>query len=179
MTARQADVLHLVLQGKSSKAICRELDISLSTVKTHTSAALRALNVTTRTQAVIAAGKMGLDFPTSMFLYGRRRTDCEAEIGATAGVCRLTCQDMGMTARQADVLHLVLQGKSSKAICRVLDISLSTVKTHTSAVLRALNVTTRTQAVIAAGKMGLDFPTSMFLYGRRRTDCEAARARRE
>jgi DNA-binding NarL/FixJ family response regulator len=38
------------------------LSLSSSTVKIHTSAALRALNVTTRTQAVIAAGRMGLRF---------------------------------------------------------------------------------------------------------------------
>jgi DNA-binding NarL/FixJ family response regulator len=52
----------LILQGKSAKAICKELSLSSSTVKIHTSAALRALNVTTRTQAVIAAGRMGLNF---------------------------------------------------------------------------------------------------------------------
>ena len=62
LTPRQIDVLHLMLEGKSSKLICRELDLSLSTVKTHTSAALRALNVTTRTQAVIAAARLGLRF---------------------------------------------------------------------------------------------------------------------
>ncbi|MES3021476.1 MAG: response regulator transcription factor [Pseudomonadota bacterium] len=69
----------------------------------------------------------------------------------------VSCEQLGMTPRQIDVLHLVLQGKSSKAICRDLDLSISTVKTHTSAALRALNVTTRTQAVIAAGKLGLSF----------------------
>ena len=50
------------LQGKSAKVISRELNLSGSTVKTHTSAVLRALNVTTRTQAIIAAGKLGLHF---------------------------------------------------------------------------------------------------------------------
>ena len=45
-----------------SMAICRDLSLSSGTVKIHTSAALRALNVTTRTQAVIAAGRMGLHF---------------------------------------------------------------------------------------------------------------------
>jgi len=59
LTARQCDVLELILQGKSTKAICRDLNLSLSTIKIHTSAALRALNVTTRTQAVIAASRLG------------------------------------------------------------------------------------------------------------------------
>ena len=62
MTPRQADVLYRVLQGKSTKVICRELELAPNTVKAHTSAVLRALNVTTRTQAVIAAGKLGLKF---------------------------------------------------------------------------------------------------------------------
>jgi DNA-binding NarL/FixJ family response regulator len=65
--------------------------------------------------------------------------------------------DLGLTPRQSEVLFLILQGKSAKAICRDLSLSSSTVKIHTSAALRALNVTTRTQAVIAAGRMGLRF----------------------
>lgn len=65
--------------------------------------------------------------------------------------------DLGLTPRQADVLFLILQGKSAKAICKALSLSSSTVKIHTSAALRALNVTTRTQAVIAAARLGLRF----------------------
>jgi DNA-binding NarL/FixJ family response regulator len=55
-------VLYLILQGKPAKLIERELGLSASTVKVHTSAVLRALNVTTRTQAVVAAGRLGLRF---------------------------------------------------------------------------------------------------------------------
>jgi DNA-binding NarL/FixJ family response regulator len=66
-------------------------------------------------------------------------------------------QDLGLTPRQSDVLFLILQGKSAKAIAKDLSLSSSTVKIHTSAALRALNVTTRTQAVIAAGRLGLRF----------------------
>lgn len=65
--------------------------------------------------------------------------------------------ELGLSPRQAEVLFLILQGKPSKMICRELNLSASTVKAHTSAVLRSLNVTTRTQAVIAAGKLGLRF----------------------
>lgn len=65
--------------------------------------------------------------------------------------------DLGLTPRQADVLYLLLQGKPAKLIERELNISAGTAKTHTSAVLRALNVSTRTQAVIAAGRLGLHF----------------------
>ena len=65
--------------------------------------------------------------------------------------------DLNLTPRQAEVLHKILQGKPTKIICRELGLSESTVKTHTSIVLKVLNVTTRTQAVVAAGKLGLRF----------------------
>jgi DNA-binding NarL/FixJ family response regulator len=62
LTPRQAAVLYLILQGKSIKVIAQELHLSSSTVKAHTSAALRALDVTTRTQAIVAAARLGLVF---------------------------------------------------------------------------------------------------------------------
>jgi DNA-binding NarL/FixJ family response regulator len=63
--------------------------------------------------------------------------------------------ELGLTARQLDVLALMMQGKSNKAICRVLDLAEPTVKSHVSAILKALNATNRTEAVIAAGERGL------------------------
>lgn len=63
--------------------------------------------------------------------------------------------DLGLTDRQMDVLMLMMQGKSNKAICRVLDLAEPTVKNHVTAILKALGVTNRTEAVIAAGGLGL------------------------
>ncbi len=60
LTERQIDVLDLILKGMPNKLICRELDLAEGTVKVHVSAVLRALGVRNRTQAVIAASKMGL-----------------------------------------------------------------------------------------------------------------------
>jgi DNA-binding NarL/FixJ family response regulator len=81
----------------------------------------------------------------------------QSPVPQAATSTRTTPADLGLTSRQSDVLFLILQGKSAKAICRDLSLSSSTVKVHTSAALRALNVTTRTQAVIAAAKIGLHF----------------------
>jgi DNA-binding NarL/FixJ family response regulator len=53
------------------------------------------------------------------------------------------------------VLALMMQGKSNKAICRVLDLAAPTVKIHVSAVLKALKAANRTEAVIAAAALGL------------------------
>lgn len=63
----------------------------------------------------------------------------------------------GLTPRQRQVLRLILRGMPIKAIARVLDISPSTAKAHTGAILRALNVTTRTRAVVEASRLGLRF----------------------
>ena len=53
-------MLALILQGKPNKVICRELGLAEGTVKIHVAAILRALNVSTRTQAVIEASRLGL-----------------------------------------------------------------------------------------------------------------------
>ena len=62
--------------------------------------------------------------------------------------------ELGLTDRQLDVLALIMQGKSNKAICRVLDLAEPTVKNHVTAILKALQVTNRTEAVIAVGELG-------------------------
>lgn len=65
--------------------------------------------------------------------------------------------DLGLTGRQLEVLALMMQGKSNKLICRQLDLAEPTVKNHVSAILRALNVNNRTEAVLAATAFGWDF----------------------
>ena len=62
--------------------------------------------------------------------------------------------ELGLTARQLEVLALMMQGKSNKAICRVLNLAEPTVKNHVTGILKALEVTNRTEAVIAVGKLG-------------------------
>jgi DNA-binding NarL/FixJ family response regulator len=62
---------------------------------------------------------------------------------------------LGLTPRQMDVLALLLAGKANKVIGRELDLAEGTVKNHVAAVLKALDVTTRVQAVIAAGRLGI------------------------
>lgn len=56
---------------------------------------------------------------------------------------------LGLTERQVEVLALMMQGKSNKAICRALGLAESTVKIHVSAILRELKVSNRTEAVVA------------------------------
>lgn len=74
---------------------------------------------------------------------------------AAPGSAMVTPAELGLTPRQGEVLSLVLKGLSNKLIARKLDIAEGTVKAHVSAVLQALNVGTRTQALIAATRLGL------------------------
>lgn len=60
-----------------------------------------------------------------------------------------------LSARQRQVLDCLLRGMSAKQIARILGISDGTVKSHTVAVFRALNVSSRTQAVIEAHRRGI------------------------
>jgi DNA-binding NarL/FixJ family response regulator len=62
-------------------------------------------------------------------------------------------KDIGLTPRQSEVLSLLLQGLPNKLIARQLNLSVETVKDHVAAVLRALGVSTRTQAVLAVSQM--------------------------
>ncbi len=62
--------------------------------------------------------------------------------------------ELGLTERQVEVLALMMQGKSNKLICRALDLAEPTVKNHVSAILKALEVTNRTEAVLAVAALG-------------------------
>jgi len=77
---------------------------------------------------------------------------------AEAAGDKVSPADFGLTSRQIDVLALIMQGKSNKAICRVLDLSEPTVKSHVSAILRALNVSNRTEIVVAVNALKWDVP---------------------
>ncbi|MBL0088187.1 MAG: response regulator transcription factor [Ideonella sp.] len=63
---------------------------------------------------------------------------------------------LGLTPRQSDVLALLLKGLPNKLIARELNLSVETVKDHVAAVLRALGVSSRTQAVLAVSQMSQD-----------------------
>ncbi len=104
---------------------------------------------------------LGLDFARV-----RRDMQLEAAALAVAGGAPLgaaaraephqkvpSMQDLGLTPRQAEVLGLLLQGLPNKLIARQLNLSVETVKDHVAAVLRTLNVSSRTQAVLAVSQM--------------------------
>ena len=62
---------------------------------------------------------------------------------------------LGLTPRQVEVLRMLVDGCSNKSIARALDLTSSTVKTHLEAIFQRLQVSSRTQAVVAAARLGL------------------------
>jgi DNA-binding NarL/FixJ family response regulator len=77
---------------------------------------------------------------------------------AAAGNPLASPQAAGLTERQIEVLALIMQGKNNKTICRTLDLAEPTVKNHVTAILRALKVSSRTEAVITVNKLGWKIP---------------------
>ena len=59
-------------------------------------------------------------------------------------------KDIGLTRRQVDVLDLLIKGKTNREIGILLGLTEGTVKLHVTAVLKALGVKSRTQALVAA-----------------------------
>ncbi len=60
LTPREAEVLSLVVDGFCNKAIARQLDIAVGTVKSHLKSIFEKLHVGSRTQAVAAVERRGL-----------------------------------------------------------------------------------------------------------------------
>ena len=74
--------------------------------------------------------------------------------GAALGMSR----PVDLTARQTEVLSLMIENQSNKEIARALDISPFTVRIHVSTLLRVLNVQTRSEAATKAKALGLTPP---------------------
>ena len=60
LTRRQRDVLYQLSLGHSNRRIAGQLGIAEGTIKIHVAAIFKAMGVTNRTQAVIAANRLGL-----------------------------------------------------------------------------------------------------------------------
>jgi DNA-binding NarL/FixJ family response regulator len=60
-----------------------------------------------------------------------------------------------LSPREKDVLYLMKDGLMNKEIARNLSVSEATIKNHVTSILRKLNATVRTEAVVKALKSGL------------------------
>jgi len=82
--------------------------------------------------------------------------------GATTGraepspAARPVAAELGLTARELDVLSLVAEGRSNRQIAEALFISVKTAGVHVSSILSKLGVGSRGEAAAAAHRLGLD-----------------------
>jgi two-component system, NarL family, response regulator LiaR len=76
------------------------------------------------------------------------------------GAVRMPEMPEPLTLREMDVLRLLAQGQSNKEIARVLHLVEETVKSHVRHILAKLGVQSRTQAVLAAIRLGIVSPQS-------------------
>jgi DNA-binding NarL/FixJ family response regulator len=106
----------------------------------------------------IMVGALGLIFAGGTYIPPEILAGRNAAAPKIRSGLRASPADLGLTERQVEVLALMMRGKSNKAICRTLDLAEATVKNYVTAILKALNVTNRTEAVIAVGALGWDLP---------------------
>lgn len=64
-------------------------------------------------------------------------------------------QPCNLSERESDVLYWLVQGSSNDEVAKQLYISVATVKAHLTNIFLKLQVTSRTQAIVAAIKMNL------------------------
>jgi len=65
--------------------------------------------------------------------------------------------EIGLTDRQAQVLALMMRGLSNREIAKQLDLTEGTVKIHATAIFKALGVSSRAEAMVAATAYNVDF----------------------
>jgi two-component system, NarL family, response regulator LiaR len=69
-------------------------------------------------------------------------------------------QPKSLTPREMDVLRLIVEGQSNKEMARNLNLTEETIKSHVGHILAKLKVQSRTQAAMAAVRMGIIRPTN-------------------
>lgn len=75
-----------------------------------------------------------------------------------AGNSRNEEADIGLTARERDVLNLISKGYSNREVSELLGISMQTVPVHARNIYRKLEVNSKTEAVYEARQRGLIHP---------------------
>ena len=106
----------------------------------------------------VMANALRLIFSGGVYIPPEALGRAETAVAVAALGRRVSPTDLGLTERQMEVLALMMQGKSNKAISRILDAAEPTVKHHVTAILKALKVANRTEAVIAVGALGWELP---------------------
>ena len=116
--------------------------------------------------SALAAGARGFIAKTSdaaamldavrMVLEGGRHVTRDIAPTRPRTIDGVSIEVLGLTQRQSEVMMLLAQGKPNKTICRDLNLSEGTVKVHVSAILKALNVHSRSQVIVELARRGIN-----------------------
>lgn len=120
LSAREAEIAHLILAGHETIPIARALQISPQTVRVHTSRILAAFGVGTRVQ-LVARHAVRLPEPTP---------------------------DVRLTPRQREVVQQAADGDTNVAIGEMLGVSVKTVEKHLATASARLGATSRLDLIV-------------------------------
>ena len=126
-------------------------------------AALRARDRRTATEALQAAGEIAgplgaqplADDVERAAARGRLVLDDASRAAAGAAAVPPRAGERGLTAREVEVLRLLLDGRSNRQVARTLGMSEKTASVHVSRILTKLGVSTRGEAAAAATRLRL------------------------
>lgn len=110
----------------------------------------KSLDTDMLTSAIDFVLKGGVFIPSKLLAESQRT----GFINRTTELIPQEAEPVHLTERQKDVLMLLAQGAPIKRICRDLNLSEGTVKTHVAAIYRAFGATNRTEALLAARRAG-------------------------
>lgn len=109
--------------------------------------------------ALVASLFAALGIWLGLTLTGRREVVVVREVQAPAGqpfaADAAKVEELGITPRELEILHLIASGMSNREIAEALFVSENTVKTHSSRLFDKLNVNRRTKAVQVGKALGL------------------------
>ncbi len=115
LSVREREVALMIAQGRSNADIAREMFLSERTARVHVSRVLETLGVSRRTAVAAALS------------------------GSPADAAALST----LTARQRDVVALIVRGATNRGIAQELGIGVTTVEKHVSAIFARWAVTSR------------------------------------
>ena len=105
---------------------------------------------------LMAAAVALLGVAVGVWLFRRR----PAPGTAAAAEAAPAAEAASLSMREREVLRLLVEGLSNKALARRLSVSENTIKTHLASIYGKLGVAGRVQAVLAAQRMGLTAPAA-------------------
>lgn len=147
LTARERQVLDLVLEGLSSKEIAKRLGIARATARCHTQNTLTKLGVYTRAQAAALAAR-------SRYVPVQHASE-QRHVGAgdAAGVQPEIAARL--TRREMQVLRCLAAGLGRAEIAERLFVSPHTARTHIQRLMAKLDVHSIVGAMALARKAGV------------------------